>query len=82
MTIVVIVQLLNSLCFNIHSLPGNSPDRGIRIVDLLNKHFQYLLKKNDAPSYQVVDAYEAIVREKPYKILPVTFMLFKVNFTE
>ena len=47
----------------------------------LNKHYQYILRTNEDPEFQTENAYEIIVKEKPYKILHTTSMLFKVSFS-
>lgn len=48
-------------------------------VVLLNNHFQFLIRKHaDDPDFQIEAAYESMVKEKPYKILPSTSMVFKV----
>lgn len=59
-------------------LLGNTLERSNRIIVQLNNHFKFLMKTNKQPGYKIEDAFQTIVKDKPYRIMHTTSMLFKV----
>ena len=61
------------------SFSENSVERCNQIVAQLNDQYNFLLRTAQNKEYQIENALEAIVNEKPYRILPTSAMLFKVS---
>ena len=55
-------------------------ERATRIVAHLNKHFSFLLQTSKDPSLEIESVLQTMIKEKPYKMLPSTSLLFRVSY--